>query len=307
MSINKDFNIVKITSEMDQKLNAQLTIHAYKQLIASQVAALFCATILLLGLHGDDNTRLYSWYAFVIAVIIFRLVTYGLFKREKFSEKNITYWKKIFIFGSVLGGLCWGIEGYFIFPTADIYQKTLCILILAGITAGAATSLPAVLSAVVAFLVISIVPFMVQILFFNSYTFYLYDAALSVYLIFLIISSKRLRVMLENIIRLQFRNDFLVKELSAKNYDLAQMATHDSLTSVDNNYLLDINLLNALDRAERDKYMLAILYLDIDNFKGINDHYGHAVGDKLLREFSIRVKKHLRVTDFIARVGHVHT
>ncbi len=81
-------------------------------------------------------------------------------------------------------------------------------------------------------------------------------------------------------------------------------ALHDPLTGLPNRRLLLDRIKLALQRARRLKvYQYAVLFLDLDRFKIINDSLGHLVGDKLLVEVSKRLKKHLRNTDMVARLG----
>ena len=86
-------------------------------------------------------------------------------------------------------------------------------------------------------------------------------------------------------------------------YRLAYMATHDALTDLPNRTLF-IDYLNwALAQAQRNQTPLAVLFLDLDKFKNVNDSLGHSVGDRLLKKVSERMGRLLRRSDSIARVG----
>lgn len=80
-------------------------------------------------------------------------------------------------------------------------------------------------------------------------------------------------------------------------------AQHDALTSLPNRILLLDRLDTALERAERHRENFALLYVDIDGFKPVNDNHGHQVGDELLRQIGLRLSKCVRKTDTVARVG----
>lgn len=77
----------------------------------------------------------------------------------------------------------------------------------------------------------------------------------------------------------------------------------DSLTGLVNRNLFSDRLSHALDCAERSQTRVALLYIDLDGFKHVNDTLGHLVGDKLLQEASQRLLKHMRKSDTVARLG----
>ncbi|HEX7555838.1 MAG TPA: GGDEF domain-containing protein [Leptolinea sp.] len=94
-----------------------------------------------------------------------------------------------------------------------------------------------------------------------------------------------------------------INELKQKEDDLQFMATHDVLTSLPNRFLLFDRFDQAIHRAKRYKTLLAVLYIDIDNFKKINDTFGHATGDLILVQIANTLKTHVRDLDTVARIG----
>jgi diguanylate cyclase (GGDEF)-like protein/PAS domain S-box-containing protein len=85
--------------------------------------------------------------------------------------------------------------------------------------------------------------------------------------------------------------------------ELARMAHYDALTGLPNRVLLQGRLKRAMARADRGKTLLAVIFLDLDQFKEINDSLGHAVGDTVLKETALRLESCLRATDTVARLG----
>ncbi|KXS52472.1 MAG: diguanylate cyclase/phosphodiesterase, partial [Marinobacter sp. T13-3] len=94
-----------------------------------------------------------------------------------------------------------------------------------------------------------------------------------------------------------------VKAIYKYTRDLEYYATRDPLTNLYNQRMFWELLDYELDRCQRHDYQVALLMLDLDNFKAINDGYGHATGDKLLRQLSIELQSVLRTGDIIARYG----
>jgi diguanylate cyclase (GGDEF)-like protein len=84
---------------------------------------------------------------------------------------------------------------------------------------------------------------------------------------------------------------------------LRHQATHDGLTGLPNRTLILDRLEQALARARRNNTPIALMFLDLDGFKGVNDTHGHAVGDQLLREVSGRLTTLMRDSDTIGRLG----
>lgn len=84
---------------------------------------------------------------------------------------------------------------------------------------------------------------------------------------------------------------------------IAFLAYHDSLTKLPNRALLDEHLALALARARRGGHSVALLYVDLDDFKAVNDSLGHAAGDELLRRIAVRLRGVVRSTDLLARQG----
>jgi diguanylate cyclase (GGDEF)-like protein len=94
------------------------------------------------------------------------------------------------------------------------------------------------------------------------------------------------------------------REMSAlASSQVEQLAYYDTLTGLPNRSLFSDRLAVALGHANRHRYKLAILFLDIDRFKQINDSLGHTVGDRLLKIVSTRIRSAIREEDTVARFG----
>lgn len=94
-----------------------------------------------------------------------------------------------------------------------------------------------------------------------------------------------------------------ISERKAFEGQLAFQAFHDPLTGLANRALFRDHVRRALDRRRRDGQPIAVMFMDIDDFKTLNDSLGHAAGDQVLREVGKRIHATLRVTDTAARLG----
>ncbi|NJL46155.1 MAG: GGDEF domain-containing protein [Leptolyngbyaceae cyanobacterium SM2_3_12] len=95
------------------------------------------------------------------------------------------------------------------------------------------------------------------------------------------------------------RDMTLQKQLEA----MRQLAFYDALTGLPNRALFNDRFNHALAVAQRRQEMMAVVFLDIDRYKGINDTFGHAVGDRVLQELAHRIQHCLRNQDTVARWG----
>ena len=94
-----------------------------------------------------------------------------------------------------------------------------------------------------------------------------------------------------------------VQELREAQVQLRELADLDPLTQLPNRRVFDDRLDMTLRRCKREKGRAAVLYVDIDRFKPVNDRYGHAAGDQALTEIGRRLQRCMRDTDSVSRLG----
>jgi len=103
--------------------------------------------------------------------------------------------------------------------------------------------------------------------------------------------------------RLQARTSILAHSLAEANRELAQLALHDNLTRLPNRILLEDRLEQALNKANREKTQFALMFMDLDGFKAVNDAFGHHVGDNLLIGVTERMTEQMKGHYTLARMG----
>lgn len=94
-----------------------------------------------------------------------------------------------------------------------------------------------------------------------------------------------------------------ISQIKSSEDQITYLAYHDALTGLPNRRLFNDRLEVAIATAARKKQRLALLFLDLDNFKHVNDGLGHAAGDELLQETACRLRRKVREEDTVARLG----
>ena len=102
---------------------------------------------------------------------------------------------------------------------------------------------------------------------------------------------------------LRFGLEQEIEQRRLAEHRVEHLATHDPLTNLPNRRGLYEELNELIYRSQRYKYTSAVIYVDLDGFKHVNDHFGHEAGDRLLTQVSNNFKSIVRQTDFVARIG----
>jgi diguanylate cyclase (GGDEF)-like protein len=103
--------------------------------------------------------------------------------------------------------------------------------------------------------------------------------------------------------RLEARTAQLAQSLSEANRELTQLALHDTLTGLPNRILLADRIEQAMRKVDSQGGLFALMFMDLDGFKPVNDAFGHHVGDLLLKEVAARMRENFHRHDTLARIG----
>ena len=103
--------------------------------------------------------------------------------------------------------------------------------------------------------------------------------------------------------RLEERTSLLADSLERANHELTYLALHDNLTKLPNRTLLEDRLEQAIQKHARSGTQFALMFMDLDGFKPVNDIYGHQTGDNLLHAVAARIVGSIRSQDTVARIG----
>jgi len=307
----KDNSSAKFTPAVMDKINQSLLEMTYNQNKFSLIITMLLASLIVVGIFkSTDVIKLWTWYVFFLVITVFRYILTIVYSRQPESEKNKSKWQNLFIIGTIFGGFIWGVAGAVLLPNQPGMDQTFIILMLAGVCAGSVPYLAAVLKAAIGYLIACLLPLIINLFLIPEGIPWTFDLAAIFFLIYLIVIAIKTHGILRNSISLQYENHYLLSHLSEAKFELEiinkkleQAATHDPLTNVGNRNLFLLNLTAAIERAKASKQILALLYIDLDEFKRINDTHGHHVGDRLLLALVDRLEDIFRSNDTISRLG----
>ncbi len=263
----------------------------------SLLSILICSFILgVVLLDVVDRLAIIAWFCATNLLSLVRLYLYRQFRRLDEDELNGVYWYRLAIVTSLASGTAWGIGGFFLFPSESVLHQLFLAFVFAGICAGAITTLSSILTAVRGFVLLALLPVMLRLTQIDHEIATAILVLSVLFVIMILVSAQRLnQTIIESLnVRLQF-------ELAEQT--ISHQAHFDSLTNLPNRRLLLSTLRQEMAKAERHRRYGAVLFVDLDRFKSINDALGHAIGDDLLVKIAQRLAARLREEDTVGRLG----
>ena len=242
------------------------------------------------------DTHILAWLGLTYSVSVLRAILYRRFERQDAEAQRAPLWHNLALIAALTSGAIWGSTAIFLFPLHSLPHQLFLAFVIAGMSAGAVSTLSAVFGMVAGFLSLLLLPLIIR---FASVDTMLASAMAVMTTLFagmILLSALRLnRTILES---LQIRHEQQLAEDTIR-----RQALYDGLTDLPNRRLLLELLQQELARSERHGHHGAVMFLDLDRFKGINDSLGHRVGDRLLMEVARRLRRRLRKEDTAARLG----
>jgi len=244
------------------------------------------------------KTRVTIWFAFTLLIVLLRAGLYYAFRRQAPADRatHSSRWLNLFLIGVLGSGLLWGSTGYFFFPANEPTHQLFVVFIVGGMAAGAITTLSASFTAIMLFLVPALGPLIVLLFLGDSPLSATMSGMVALFLLMLTTTAWRSNQLIIESLRRHYARERAEATLRFQVY-------HDSLTGLPNRRLLVDRLEQEVARCKRHHYMAAVLFIDIDRFKTINDSLGHVAGDALLREIATRLRASVRKEDTAARLG----
>lgn len=271
------------------------------------------AVVLSINLYFNDVPLklIITWFITIFCISVVRLIYSKLSLKNNQYKIGVDRKKLQFSLLTFLTGCSWG-AAYFVFlPQISISQEYMIILVLGGMAAGGIASLSVYMPAYYCFLL----PMFLPLLIYNFYIFKLDEIIVaimsSLFTLMLIIAARINSELMKKNFNLGEEKDKLIKKLQETNEklnnsieEIRQMSITDFLTGLYNRRHFNSMIKNEFNRAKRNKYDLTLVLIDVDNFKTINDSYGHPYGDNFLIEVAQSIKSALkRSNDTVFRLG----
>jgi diguanylate cyclase (GGDEF)-like protein len=284
--------------------------------------------------HSLYAPYLLLWFA---AISLASLLRMGLlfWYKKKSQYYSSGRWAARYVFLTLLVGIAWSVLSVFYYYASHVWVQSLLLIVVFGVIATSVAILPSMMSAFFAytapqFLVLEVVLLLIG----DTFSFAL-AVAMLIYAVLIFVSARNSNQYIKRAFEFQFQNQDLVSRLSdeveqreqlidertrqliSTNVDLEReiaerkraeesllhLAHHDPLTELPNRLLFIDRLERSISKARRFKLQLAVLFIDLDRFKKINDSLGHTVGDKLLRLVAQRFQSCIRNEDTVSRLG----
>jgi len=261
------------------------------------------SNILLAGLVAVElwpavpRWALLTWLMTTLLVAAIRYTVLHHFQKYPVqSSAEVSDRMRFFRAAVMLSGLVWGLSAWLVYGHhIDKYELFVAYMI-SGVSVAMAVVYLVDLRSALSTVYLGILPMMVMFLFSNDSALMTMSIAAAVFLLLTTATVKAFNQQLMDGIYLRWQT-----EQSAKENE--QFAFFDALTGLPNRRLLSERLSFALTNAARTGKPLAVLFMDLNKFKELNDNHGHEMGDLLLKSFSNRLKKSMRQTDTVARLG----
>lgn len=290
---------------------------------SARVAALYAAAmpayygsvavggILVAALWGAYPSEvLLGWFAVLVAVMLLRAVVHWSYVHAPGARSDAGRWERRLALATVAAGVVWMYVPVVLFPETDALLQAAVVILVGGVIISGAALCAASRAAVYGLITLPLVAIVTQLLLQPHRIHRLLAVAILLFGFVIVRMCNEIRRSIVEAFGARLRNEELlerVRESEEKLRIVADearfLAYHDALTGLPNRRLLDDRLRQAVFQAQRHDARLAVMLIDLDDFKLVNDSAGHRAGDAVLREVAVRLGGCVRKADTLARHG----
>ncbi len=257
------------------------------------------AVLLLSALYNSSigGEVIVTWVIILVMFNLARLILRSFRDSSLVTNRYAPYWLGLYVVTTLAAGLLWSSLVVLYRTSFTLYDQVIVLVTLLGIPMAALPNNALKLQVYYAFCI----PIFIALQYwsyFVSDSSHLEFSILSIaYSGIVVVTGHVYHNSFRQVLRIKYEKQDLVDELSAANQRLEEFAYIDPLTGLTNRRWFSEQADKALERCHRRNKRLAILLIDLDNFKEVNDTLGHATGDEILIVVAKRLKSALRQTD----------
>lgn len=295
-----------LSKRVDEALFKRLLASSPIPLIGSAIGS---ALVVMSQCATDQCAELCGWLALVYAVLLFRFIwvryCQRIYTRQGYSRTLLA----LYSLSIVLSGCSWGVLGVLIYdgtPSAIIVGVTA----IQAMVMGSVVTMSYCILVFLCFSLPAILPLIVTFALGQTMESVVIAVYSSIFLMLMIGVAIRFHRSFYSSQQISFDNADLIDSLKhanetilAQNTELRYLAHHDQLTGLPNRKLLDHHMQQAMPNTNGSLPQVAVLYLDLNGFKPINDSLGHDAGDMALVDVAQRLRSVTSDGDVVARVG----
>jgi len=269
----------------------------YRQSFPAIFVSLFNAALLAAILWpAQDHQLLLIWFSIFLVSSTLRLFLFNRYYKAAPQAQEVLSWEKPYFITLMLSSLIWGLGCVLIMPPDSPLHQAVIFYFLIGMSGGAISVYSAHRAMTLATIAAVLLPVTIYFLFSGEFIF----AAMAIGAISFFISTIRAT----SVLGFAMHNNFLMThQLEISKVKADKLARIDELTGLYNRRAFYEYGKVLANNSQRNKDELAMIIMDLDNFKTINDSFGHAAGDAALKQIGQILLKRLRKSDVFARIG----
>lgn len=270
---------------------------------------LLTSTVLVISFPHEDSNRIAQliWWGATILVLVLRFLDLGYFflKARHKGDFNYQLAANRFTVGALLTGALWSIYSVMVVNTQNWAELAIVCIVIAAFSGGSVTFLSGARKLSMAYCAMLSLPLAIALLL-SPREDYSTLGYLTIAFVFVMVTgaSKAARYTARSI-HLKHQNDHLLshmeQEVAKRTQEIYSLSNIDPLTGLYNRKAFSEKLEYRLQTQPNSK--LAILFIDLDGFKTINDSLGHETGDSVIREVSKRIQQNIEPSDLLCRWG----
>ncbi|MFV1872326.1 MAG: putative bifunctional diguanylate cyclase/phosphodiesterase [Oleiphilus sp.] len=281
----------------------------YSNSIAGILITAVAASALVLGFDNSSMSDFKSfWLLAMLMLLSVRLLDslhwHRRIKGTLYNGKQAIY---RFVSGTLLSSVLWAVYTLNMLPLVDIIELACMIIVVSAMAGGSATVLAAHKPTAMLYVFVMLVPMSLGMLLSEqAYQHVLGVLGLS-FSVVMVITSKKAADFTAQAILLKHENVELVnhmeEQVAARTQKIYELSNIDPLTGLFNRSAFLNEAQNHLQKTSKDSQTLALLFIDLDGFKKVNDSIGHSVGDQVLRQTAQRLKQLAEEKHLLCRWG----